>query len=278
MNERIDLLQAFILGVVEGITEFLPISSTGHLLVTSQAIGAANTAGTFEIVIQAGAVLAVLLFYRKQLLERALAFPASWHARRFWFTLLAAFMPAAVVGLLFDDYLDALLGDPHLNARVVAIALIVGGVILWLVDRKGHSEGEEPVPADTFRVISFRQALLIGLAQCLALVPGVSRSGATIVGGLLTGLSRREATEFSFYLALPTLGAATGYTLLKNFDKLVQVGSVGSLLVGTVVAFITSLLAMGWLLRYVSGHDFRGFAVYRVVAGVLILLWAQAYL
>lgn len=277
MNDRIDLLQAFVLGVVEGITEFLPISSTGHLLVTSQAIGAANTAGTFEIVIQAGAVLAVLLFYRKQLVERALAFPASWHARRFWFTLLAAFMPAAVVGLLFDDYLDALLGDPHLNARVVAIALIVGGVILWLVDRGGHAD-EEPVPEDTLKVLSFRQAVLIGLAQCLALIPGVSRSGATIVGGLLTGLGRREATEFSFYLSLPTLGAATGYTLLKNYDKLVQVGSVGSLLVGTAVAFATSLLAMGWLLRYVSGHDFRGFALYRIAAGVAILLWAQATL
>lgn len=275
MSERIDLLQAFILGVVEGITEFLPISSTGHLLVTSQAIGAANTAGTFEIVIQAGAVLAVMLFYRNQLVERALAFPANWHARRFWFTLLVAFLPAAAVGLLLGDPLDALLADPHLNARVVGLALIVGGVVLWFVDRGGGPE-EEPVPEDTHRVVTFRQALLIGLAQCLALVPGVSRSGATIVGGLLTGLGRRQATEFSFYLALPTLGAATAYTLLKNYDKLVQVGSVGSLLVGTAVAFVTSLLAMGWLLRYVSGHDFRGFAIYRIVAGAVILAWAQA--
>lgn len=274
-TEPISLLQALVLGVVEGITEFLPISSTGHLLVTSQAIGAANTSGTFEIVIQAGAVLAVLLFYRKELWERLRAFPGDWHARRFWFTLLVAFLPAAVVGLALDDLLDALLADRSLQAQVIAWALIMGGIVLWAVDRP-RPEGEEEREDSHGRVITFRQALWIGLAQCLALVPGVSRSGATIVGGLLVGLSRRAATEFSFYLSIPTLGAATGYKLLKDYDTLVQVGSAGSLAVGTVVAFFTSLAAMGWLLHYVSRHDFRGFAVYRVVAGLAILAWAYA--
>ncbi|MGI5842854.1 MAG: undecaprenyl-diphosphate phosphatase [Candidatus Xenobium sp.] len=274
MNEQITLLQALVLGVVEGITEFLPISSTGHLLVASQWIGAANTAGTFEIVIQAGAVLAVLLFYRRELLDRARAFPGEWSARRFWFTLLVAFLPAAVVGLALNDLLDSLLEARGLQARVIAWTLILGGFVLWWVDRS-PTRDRSAAPS---QVITFRQALLIGLAQCFALVPGVSRSGATIVGGLLVGLSRRQATEFSFYLSIPTLGAATLYTLVKNYDKLVQVGSVGALALGTLVAFITSLLAIGWLLSYVSQNDFRGFALYRVLAGLVILVWAGSAL
>jgi undecaprenyl-diphosphatase len=270
MNDPITLLQALVLGVVEGITEFLPISSTGHLLVASQWIGAANTSGTFEIVIQAGAVLAVLLFYRRELLERARAFPGDWNARRFWFTLLVAFLPAAVVGLALNDVLDSLLEARGLQARVIGWALILGGFVLWWVDRSPARDSS----AAPSQVITFRQALMIGLAQCFALIPGVSRSGATIVGGLLVGLSRRQATEFSFYLSIPTLGAATLYTLVKNYDKLVQVGSVGALALGTLVAFLTSLLAIGWLLSYVSQNDFRGFALYRVVVGLVILVWA----
>ena len=127
-------------------------------------------------------------------------------------------------------------------------------------------------------MLTFRQAWWIGLAQCLSLIPGVSRSGATIVGGLLVGLSRRRATEFSFFLSIPTLGGATAYKLVKEFDTLVHVASIGSLAVGTAVAFVTSLVAVGWLLRYVSGHNFRGFAVYRVVAGLAILAWARAFM
>ena len=272
MTEQITLLQALILGVVEGITEFLPISSTGHLLVTTSLLGAPNTDGAFEIVIQAGAVLAVLLFYRRELLEKARAFPAEWNARRFWFTLLVAFMPAAVVGLLLDDYLEQhVFQNP---APVVGWALILGGVVLWLVDR--HPAGEHQIEEPP--VLTFRQAWWIGLAQCLSLIPGVSRSGATIVGGLLVGLSRRRATEFSFFLSIPTLGGATAYKLVKEFDTLVHVASIGSLAVGTAVAFVTSLVAVGWLLRYVSGHNFRGFAVYRVVAGLAILAWARAFM
>ena len=279
MSEPISLAQAAVLGVVEGITEFLPISSTGHLLVTSQLTGVANTTGAFEIVIQAGAVLAVVLFYRRELLARLRGFPGDWHARRFWFTLLVAFLPAAVVGLLLNDFLDGLLAAQALQARVVAWALILGGVVLALVDRRAHGEDPEAgLEEDPGQVLGFRQAFWIGVAQCFSLIPGVSRSGATIVGGLLVGLSRPAATEFSFFLSIPTLGAATAYKLLKDYDKLVGVGSVGSLAVGTLVAFVTSLVAVGWLLRYVSRHDFRVFAVYRIVAGLAILAWARTLL
>lgn len=320
--EQITNLQALILGVVEGVTEFLPISSTGHLLVTSQVIGAASTSGTFEIVIQLGAIVAVVLYYWKKLWRQAQSFPASWEARRFWFTLFTAFLPAAVVGLALHKPIKMLLSSRELQCYVIAGTLIIGGIILWFVDRprpeekavpaddvapdegsafdqgvtpdqgiafdQGVAPDEDgafdegvatvvapaPAPASDVVAISFRQAIWIGIAQCFSLIPGVSRSGATIVGGLLVGLDRRKATEFSFYLSIPTLGAATLYTFAKEYEELLRIGNLGSLTVGTVVSFITAWAAIAWLLRYVSSHDFRGFAVYRIVAGLAILIWA----
>lgn len=264
----INLLQAVALGVLEGVTEFLPISSTGHLLVASPLLGIPNTKGTFEIVIQGGAVAAVVWFYRRELWRRLRGFPREWEARRFWFTLLVAFLPAALVGLTLDELLDHLLERNGLVVQVIAWALILGGLALSWADRRHPAEEEERLPLSH---LTFRQASLIGLAQCLALIPGVSRSGSSIVGGLLVGLSRAQATEFSFYLALPTLGAATAYKLVKGFDEIQSAGGFLPLVVSTGFAFLTSILAMGWLLRYVSRHDFGLLVRYRIGLGALLL-------
>lgn len=254
-------LSAAVLGVVEGITEFLPISSTGHLIVTADLLQF-DSAAAFEIIIQLGAVVAVIWFYHRQLLEQARQLPHDRSIQRFWLNIVLAFIPAAIVGLLLSDYIERVLFSP----RVVAVSLIVGGVVLWIIEaipRQSMTKNAEQ--------ITFRQSLIVGLAQLTALIPGVSRSGATIVGGMLSGLDRAAATGFSFYLAIPTLGAATLYSLVKDFG-IITGGDLLDLTIGMVVSFITSLLAMGWLLRYISRHDFKGFAVYRILAGIAILL------
>jgi len=258
-----DTINAAILGLVEGITEFLPVSSTGHLIVAADLLKFRDAGGTFEIVIQLGAVLAVIAYYWRDLLGQARALPVSQDARRLWLGVALAFLPAAILGFLFSDVITRYLFSPV----TVAISLIVGGVVLWVVE--GRS-----VVATTHGLtqVSPRQALVIGCAQCLALVPGVSRSASSIIGGVLMGLDRPTATAFSFYLSIPTLGLATLYALLKGRDAL-SAGHLGPLFIGLVVSFITALLAVSWLLRYVSQHNFRGFAVYRVFAGVAILAW-----
>lgn len=253
---------AAVLGIVEGVTEFLPISSTGHLIVTADLLRF-ESAAAFEIIIQLGAVIAVIWFYHRQLLEQARLLPNDRSVQRFWFSIILAFIPAAVIGLLLGDYIERVLFSP----QVVAVSLIVGGVVLWIVE----SIPRQPVTNEASE-ISPRQALIVGLAQLAALIPGVSRSGATIVGGMLSGLNRPAATGFSFYLAIPTLGAATLYSLAKDFGSISGSGLI-DITIGMVVSFITSLLAMGWLLRYIAKHDFKGFAVYRVIAGVAILLF-----
>ncbi len=300
-TDHITLLQALWLGIIEGITEFLPISSTGHLLVASQMLGAANTAGTFEIVIQLGAIIAVVLFYWQRLWDKLQDVRTNARSQRFWINLFIAFLPAAVVGLLLHDQIDSLLENRSIQAYVIASTLILGGFVLWWVDSRvapalspldslsgeesaedsSSDSGEESDRAtesiEEEEELTLRQAIWIGVAQCFSLVPGVSRSGSTIVGALLVGLNRARATEFSFFLSIPTLGAATIYTLIKNFAKLAEVGSVGALTLGTVVSFVTAWLAIGWLLRFVATNDFKGFAVYRVVAGLLIAAWAFWY-
>lgn len=253
---------AAVLGIVEGVTEFLPISSTGHLIVTAKLLGF-ESAAAFEIIIQLGAVIAVIWFYHRQLLEQARLLANDRSVQRFWFSIILAFIPAAVIGLLLGDYIERVLFSP----QVVAVSLIVGGVVLWIVE----SIPRQPVINEASE-ISPRQALIVGLAQLAALIPGVSRSGATIVGGMLSGLNRPAATGFSFYLAIPTLGAATLYSLAKDFSSISGSGLI-DITIGMLVSFITSLLAMGWLLRYIAKHDFKGFAVYRVIAGVAILLF-----
>ncbi len=256
-------IYAIILGVVEGITEFLPISSTGHLVVLTDILSFRDTEGTFEIGIQFGAVLAVAWFYRKSLFGQAKALMHDPPTRRFWLGIILAFIPAGVVGFFLADYITTHLFSP----QVVAVSLIVGGVILWLVEIKPRKSRTAELGK-----VTLRQAIAIGVAQISALIPGVSRSGATIVGGMLGGLDRPTATAFSFYLALPTLGVATIYALLKDISAL-DAGTLGDIAIGMAVSFITALAAISWLLRYVSRNDFKVFAIYRILLGAAILIF-----
>lgn len=256
-------LIALVLGVLEGLTEFLPISSTGHLIVVGDLLGFTGPrAATFEIVIQLGAIVAICWLYRHRLLDTAKNLPGDPVARQCVLNLTVAFIPAAVLGLVFYDFIKQVLFSPV----VVAIALIVGGVAILIIERQTHR----------FRVeaMSWRDALKVGLAQTLALIPGVSRSGATIMGGIVGGLSRRAATEFSFFLAIPVMFAATAFDLYSSWEIL-RPADVPLFLAGFVAAFISALLAVRFLLRYISHHDFSVFAWYRIVFGLLVL-WLYA--
>ncbi|NWG15512.1 MAG: undecaprenyl-diphosphate phosphatase [Chloroflexi bacterium] len=258
----IEWLKVVILGIVQGITEYLPISSTGHLIVAAALLDfGQRMQGTFEIFIQVGSVVAVLVFYRAELLQQIRSIPHDAGIRRFWLGIVVAVIPAAALGFLLKDWIKEVLYAP----AVVAVSLIVGGIIFLIVERR-------PIPIQTTDVtaVSLRQALTVGVAQMVALIPGVSRSGASIIGGRLAGLDRRTATQFSFYLAIPILGAATIFDLLTSLDTL-SPDDVGYLLVGAAVSAVVSWAAMGWLLRYVSRNNFNLFGVYRIVAGIIIL-------
>jgi undecaprenyl-diphosphatase len=263
-------LQVVILGVVEGLTEFLPVSSTGHLILTSHLLGfEGSIGGTFEIFIQLGAVLSVVGFYARDLVgqTRAVLFgtpperPELSGARRFYLCILISFLPVAVLGLTLHSWIKHTLFSP----AVIAGSLAVGGVVFIVVE----SVRLRPSTATDLMQISWRQALTVGCAQVLAMVPGVSRSGASIVGGVLAGLDRRTATAFSFYLAIPTLGGATVVDLLKSL-KLLGPGDLQRLALGAVVSLVVAWLSIGWLLRYVSRRSFLPFGVYRIVAGAAI--------
>jgi len=253
-----ELVYALILGVVEGITEFLPISSTGHLILASALLGATDERWkVFNIVIQTGAMLAVVWEYRARFFRIDLALYRN---------LIVAFIPAAVIGLAFSKYIKTYL----FHAVPVALAFIVGGVIILLVERRSF------VPrVEESRAMTWLDALKVGIAQCFALIPGTSRSGATIIGGMVFGLSRKAATEFSFFLAVPTLVAAGGYDLLKN-RALLSAHDAPIFGVGLVVAFVSAFVVIRWLIRYVATHDFKPFAWYRIVFGLLVLLTAWA--
>jgi len=254
-----------ILGIVEGLTEFLPISSTAHLLIVSDLLGFQNNiGGTFEIFIQIGAIFAVVAYYANDLLAQARALTTSATTRRFWLAILLAFLPAAVVGIALRSWIKQVL---FASPSVIAWALILGGIVLIVIERLP----KPAVRAQNVEQVSFGQALGIGVAQVLALVPGVSRSGASMVGGILGGLDRRTATAFSFYLAIPTLGAATLFDLLRSLDQ-ISGSDIGRLLLGAVVAGVVAWISIGWLLRYVAGHSFVAFGIYRIVAGALILV------
>ncbi len=258
-----ELLDATVLGLVEGITEFLPISSTGHLIVAADWLGFnGESAKTFEIFIQAGAIFAILWIYRDRFLDvvgQAAREPA---ARRFITNLAVGFVPAAAVGFLIHDWIKAHLFSP----TVVAVSFIVGGIVILVIERW------KPAATVTDAAdIAPPTALGIGLAQMLALIPGVSRSGATIMGGYALGLSRTAATEFSFFLAVPVLAAAAGYDLLKSLDRL-SPADVPVFAVGFVVSFICAFVVVKALLRYVAHHSFSVFAWYRIAFG-LFLLW-----
>ena len=260
-----DWLEIILLGVVEGLTEFLPISSTAHLLLAARVLGFEDsTGGTFVIFIQFGAVIAVLGFYARELLTQARLASREPAIQRFWLAILVAFLPAALAGVLLRTWIKTVLFD---SPTVIAWALIIGGIVLLLAERLP----QRPTIESNIPLVTLRQALKVGIVQVLALIPGVSRSGASIVGGMLTGMDRATATRFSFYLAIPTLGAATIVDLFANLDRL-TLTDVGELLLGTLVAFVVAWLSIGWLLRYVAHNSFVIFGIYRILAGATILV------
>ncbi|MBI2568938.1 MAG: undecaprenyl-diphosphate phosphatase [Candidatus Schekmanbacteria bacterium] len=255
-------LVVIVLGIVEGLTEFLPISSTGHLILAGHLLSFTGPrADTFEIFIQLGAILAVAWEFRASLWDLGRRQRRDAGARAFVANVALAFMPAAVVGLAAGSAIKAQLFGP----ATVATALIAGGVAIWLIE----TWIPERTPVDVEK-LTWRQALGVGLAQIAALCPGVSRSAATIMGGMICGLDRRAATEFSFFLALPTLGAATVYDLLKSLDILSR-ADIAPFALGLLASFVSALLVIRGFLRYVRTHDFRPFAIYRVVLGLLVL-------
>ena len=266
-----NLLTAAILGVVEGLTEFLPVSSTGHLIVAGSLLGyTGEKAKLFEIVIQAGAILAVCWEYRVKLLAVAAGVFRDRGAQRFVLNLLVAFLPAAVLGLAFGSAIKARLFAPV----PVASAFIAGAfVILWAERRQRRNPGT--VRIDHIDAMRWPDALKVGIAQAFALIPGTSRSGATIIGGMLFGLSRKAATEFSFFLAIPTLFAATGYEFVRN-RHLLAAEDLSMVGVGFITAFISAFFVVRGLLRYVAHHDFVPFAWYRIAFGAVILATSWA--
>lgn len=264
--DSILLLKALILGIVEGLTEFLPISSTGHLILAGDLLNFNDDRGKlFEIVIQFGAILAVVWEYRERLAKVARGAFSEPAAQKFILNLFIAFLPLAILGLAFGKAIKAHLFNP----MAVATTFILGALVILWAEKREHrirvQAVDEMTPVD---------ALKMGFAQAFALIPGTSRSGATIIGGLLFGLSRKAATEFSFFLAIPTLGAATAYQLYKE-RALLSFDDIGMWVVGFISAFISAFLCVRWLLRFISSHDFTPFAWYRIAFGLIVLATAQ---
>lgn len=259
---------AILLGIIEGITEFLPISSTGHLILAQRATGFQDVKEIFTVVIQLGAIAAVIWFYRNDLANKIKGLVARDQvALNFWKLIIVATIPAGLIGLALEKNLESLA-----TPTVIAWSLIIGGVILWLVDNKPVT-GDKAIQPKIER-ISLKQALIVGFGQAVAIIPGVSRSGATIVTGLSLGIDRPTATAFSFYLSIPVLVLASGLKLIKNPEAVTQIsGGTLTLVLGLISAFITALLSISWLLRYVSRHNFRPFAYYRILLGTVILLF-----
>jgi undecaprenyl-diphosphatase len=244
--------QAIILAIVEGITEFLPVSSTGHMIIASSIMGISHLEFTkmFTVNIQFGAILSVVVLYWKRFFQ----------STDFYFKLFV------VLGFLLNDLIDSMLE----NVIVVAISLLVGGIILIFIDRIANDETKE-------REISYFDALKIGFFQCIAMIPGVSRSASTIIGGMLQGLSRKQAAEFSFFLAVPTMAAAGGYKLLKTYDT-IQASDIQTLLIGNVVAFVVAMLAIKFFINFLTKYGFKVFGYYRIILGIIILaLLASGY-
>jgi undecaprenyl-diphosphatase len=258
-----DLVTAALLGLLEGLTEFLPVSSTGHLLLASHFAGFESAGKTFEVVIQLGAVLALLTVYFAKLWQVFSTAHRDPAALRFIVSVALAFLPAVVVGVLAHEFIKTVLFE---TPWLIAIMLILGGVVLLFIDRMAP----EPVHTDATD-LPFRKALAIGVVQCLAMIPGVSRSGATIVGALLMGVEKRAAAEFSFFLSIPTMAAAVGYDLLKNRDVL-DFSAVSEIAVGFALAFVTGVVVVKWLLGYVSRHGYALFGWWRIIVGGVALV------
>ncbi|NML45010.1 undecaprenyl-diphosphate phosphatase [Ramlibacter sp. G-1-2-2] len=259
------LVKAAIMGIVEGLTEFLPISSTGHLILTGALLHFDDEkAKVFDIAIQTGAILAVILVYWQRIRETIVKLPSDRQAQRFATNVLVAFFPAVVLGLAFGKAIKE-----HLfTAPVVATTFILGGFIILWAERRNHKVRVQEVDDMTWL-----DALKLGFVQCLALIPGTSRSGSTIIGGMLLGLSRKAATEFSFFLAIPTLIGAGVYSLFKE-RALLSAADIPLFAVGLVFSFLAAWLCVRWLLRYISSHSFTPFAWYRIAFGIIVLLTA----
>jgi len=250
-----DYLQAILLAIIEGITEFLPISSTGHMIIASSFMGNADNelVKTYTVAIQFGAILSVIVLYYQKF----------FNSLKLYLKVTAAFIPSAIIGFLLDDFIDSLLGD----VRVVGFSLLLGGILLLFIDKllKGTNDDELNIP--------YSSAIKIGLFQCIAMIPGVSRSAATIIGGMSQNLTRKAAAEFSFFLAVPTMFGATVLKMKKAIDNQVFTqDDIGILLVGNLVAFIVAYLAIKSFIRYVSSHSFKVFGYYRIFVGVFILI------
>ena len=264
-----DLLNAIVLGLVEGLTEFLPISSTGHLIIAGSLLGfVGDRAKVFEIAIQSGALLAVVWEYRARFGHAIAGIASDPAARRFAANLVIAFVPAAALGFVLGKHIKALLFHPV----PVAIAFIAGALVILWAERRQRARPESVRVTDV-DAMTWQDALKVGLAQAFALIPGTSRSGATIIGGMLFGLSRKVATEFSFFLAVPTLVAAGAYSLWKD-RALLSAADLPMFSVGFVVSFVSALLCIRWLIRYVSRHDFLPFVWYRIAFGLVVLATA----
>jgi undecaprenyl-diphosphatase len=263
------LIKAAIMGLVEGLTEFLPISSTGHLILAGALLGFDDEkAKVFHIAIQTGAIFAVILVYWQKIRDTLVALPSQRQAQRFALNVAIAFFPAVLLGLLFGKAIKAHLFTPV----VVASTFILGGfIILWAEARQKRNPALARI--DDVDAMTPMDALKVGLVQCLAMVPGTSRSGATIIGGMFLGLSRKAATDFSFYLAIPTLIGAGAYSLYKE-RALLSVADLPMFGVGLVVSFFSAWLCIRWLLRFISTHSFVGFAYYRIVFGLVVLVTA----
>ncbi len=257
------LLLAAFLGLIEGLTEFIPVSSTGHILLVGHFIGFESAGKTFEVVIQLGAVLAILSIYAAKLLTVVVAAPSDPTARRFIYSVLVAFAPAVVIGVLAHDIIKTVFFETPI---LIASMLIVGGVVLLFVDRIAP----EPKEEDAMR-FPLGMSFKIGLIQCLAMIPGVSRSGATIVGALMLGASKRSAAEFSFFLSMPTMLGAFTYDLWKSRDVL-DLGAWQEIAVGFVVAMITAILVVRWLLEFVSRNGYAVFGWWRIIVGGVALV------
>ena len=252
------VIEAIIIAIVEGLTEFLPVSSTGHMILAQGFLGVKSDefVKAFTVIIQFGAILSVLILYWKRFFQSV----------NFYLKLFVGFLPAAVIGFLAGDFIDSLLE----NVWVVAIMLVLGGLFMLFVDKWfTHSEETEPE-------MNFKHAFKIGLAQCVAMIPGVSRSMATIVGGMAQGFSRKTAAEFSFFLAVPTMAAASGYKLLgllkEDSTRQRLSDNIGTLLIGNVVAFIVAMLAIKFFINFLTKYGFKAFGYYRIFAGLLIIL------
>ncbi|PKO98849.1 MAG: UDP-diphosphatase [Bacteroidetes bacterium HGW-Bacteroidetes-9] len=245
-------LQAIIIAIVEGITEFLPVSSTGHMIITQELLGMEinDFVKAFTVNIQFGAILSVIVLYWKRFFQTL----------DFYFKLFVAFIPAAVIGLLLSDFIDSLLE----NVVVVAVMLVLGGIVLLFVDKWFNKPAKD-------QTITYPTALKIGFYQCIAMIPGVSRSAATIIGGMTQKLDRKTAAEFSFFLAVPTMFAAAGYKLVQNY-KTISAENIDTLILGNVVAFIVAMLAIKFFISFLTKHGFKVFGYYRIVVGLIILV------